>query len=217
MDSLKRLRRMIVGEDPRYYQILDAIDEVRPRSILEVGTWNGDRAVHMIRRASRYRPKSEITYFGFDLFEDLTEELCQTEWAPRPPPMRWVGRRLKRTGVHTELVKGNTRATLPSAAVAIGMVDFVWLDGGHSLPTIASDWAYVSQIMHDRTVVMFDDYWRDREDAGCKPLIDSLDRSQYDVEILPIEDHFNNKEGPLWIRLARVKRLPVRESARVGA
>jgi len=54
-------------------------------------------------------------------------------------------------------------------------------------------------------VVIFDDYWRNREDAGCKVVVDHIDENVYTVEILKEIDVFNNADfGRLEISFARV-------------
>ena len=52
----------------RYEQLADLIRHYKPKSILEVGTWNGGRAIEMALAA--FETQDSITYYGFDLFED---------------------------------------------------------------------------------------------------------------------------------------------------
>ena len=86
-------------------------------------------------------------------------------------------------------------------------MDLIFIDGGHSLETIASDWRWASQLMHNKTAVIFDDYWLDRTDAGCKSTVDGIDRSEYRVKIWPLVDKFEEtKFGPLKIKLAVVRK-----------
>lgn len=188
----------------RYRNLYKTIKEIEPRTILEVGTWNGERAAKMIRVAQKYQ--SEIKYYGFDLFEDLTPEKFLEERSKRPPSEREVYEFLQRTGATIKLYRGDTVQTLPRAVREISKVDFVYIDGGHSLNTIQHDWENVEKLMHTGTVVIFDDYWRNRTDAGCKSLIDSLDEEKFFVSILPDINVFKNKEfGTLEISYAKVK------------
>jgi hypothetical protein len=62
-------------------------------------------------------------------------------------------------------------------------MDFIFIDGGHSLKTIESDWRYAQVVMDPNAIVNFYDYWN-RSDAGCKALIDALDGAKFNVEIL---------------------------------
>ena len=79
--------------------------------------------------------------------------------------------------------------------------------GGHSLETIANDWRYASRLMHPKTVLVFDDYWPGRTDAGAKVTVDDIDKSQYDVKCLFITDHFKKTDfGELTIKLILVRK-----------
>ena len=68
-------------------------------------------------------------------------------------------------------------------------IDFVFIDGGHSVETIESDWNYIKHLMGKQTVVVFDDYYENRDDFGCKKLIDNLQKEKnYKIEKLdPLE------------------------------
>ena len=56
----------------QYKQILEIIEEYKPKSFIEVGTWNAGRAIEMALTAFKHH--DEILYKGFDLFEDATTE-----------------------------------------------------------------------------------------------------------------------------------------------
>jgi hypothetical protein len=61
--------------------------------------------------------------------------------------------------------------------------------------------------MHDKTIVIFDDYWTNRKDGGAKPIVDAIDPSLYDVKILPVFDAFINPTyGRLVIKFAGVRK-----------
>lgn len=190
----------------RYRYLFKTIRRLRPATIMEIGTWRGARAVQMIDEAQKFRPASEITYYGFDLFEEMTEAQLAKEVSKRPPTQTEVESRLLATGVASRLYKGDTTRVLPRVLAELPQMDFVFIDGGHSIETIRSDWENVEALMHERTVVIFDDYWRGRIDAGAKPTVDGIDRSRYDVEVLPRVDTFTKEWGRLEIQFARVRR-----------
>jgi len=113
---------------------------------------------------------------------------------------------LKTTGANIHLYRGNTLQTMPATIPNLGKMDFVYIDGGHSVDTIRSDWQNTEKVMDENTVVIFDDYWVNREDGGCKPIVDAIDRNKYEVELMPIIDKFDNPDfGKLVIRFAKVK------------
>ncbi len=119
--------------------------------------------------------------------------------------MKEVQEKLNLTGATINLIKGNTFQTLPAFVESQQKVDFIFIDGGHNSGTIQSDWDAVSKLMHDKTVVIFDDYWRNRSDTSAKPVVDAIDKSKYVVEILPEIDKFDNPDfGKLEISFAKV-------------
>ena len=189
----------------RYRYLFETIREVHPKSILEVGTWNGNRSLQMIKLAQTMSPGGKIVYYGFDLFEEMTDALFAHELSKRPPAEADVCEKLTASGAEIRLYKGDSKIVLPKAILEIGKVDFVFIDGGHHVETIQSDWENVAKLMHERTVVIFDDYWRNRTDAGCKAVVDAIDQDKYMVEVLPVVDSFNNEFGRLNISFARVR------------
>src|SRR5690606_5655890 len=139
-------------KDARRYQlIVEEIEKRAPVTIMEIGTWNGLRGTEMIHAAQRVRSDTSIVYFGFDLFEDLTPaEIARDsvrEHSKLPPAMETVRSSLEKTGATIHLTKGNTIEVLPPLAESLPVMDFVYIDGGHSLATIASDWNCVLKRM----------------------------------------------------------------------
>lgn len=195
--------RINYHEPSRYKNLYSTIKKIKPKSIVEVGTWNGKRAVKMIECAQKY---NDVTYYGFDLFEDLTQDKYIEELSKKPPTMDEVLELLNATGAVIKLYKGDTIETLKTASDQLINVDFVYIDGGHSVETIQNDWNSVEKLMHNETMVIFDDYWRNRTDGGCKTVVDAIDKKKYKVEILPEINVFDNKDfGRLDISYARVE------------
>ena len=206
----KKIVNKILGrykQAQRYQQLFDVIREIRPKTIMEIGTWSGSRAKEMIRLAQSLRPGEQISYYGFDLFEDLTPELYAKEISKHPPSMAEVEKHLAATGAAIKLYKGNTMQTLSHSVAALPPMDFIYIDGGHSLQTIANDWRYSSEVLANNGITIFDDYWPDRTDAGCKPTVDAISRDSFSVSIMPIVDVFKNPDhGRLTIQFARVSK-----------
>lgn len=206
----KRVVNNFLGRYPeakRYAQLFDVIRKIHPKTIMEIGTWSGTRAVQMIAAAQEVRPGEEIAYYGFDLFEDLTPELYAQEISKHPPTMSEVKEKISATGASIFLYKGDTNVTLPQITGTLPPIDFAYIDGGHSNVTIANDWEYCRRALSLKGVVIFDDYWPDRTDAGCKATVDAIPRDEFMVEIMPIVDVFNNRDhGRLVIQFARITR-----------
>jgi hypothetical protein len=179
----------------RYENLYKQIKKFKPKSIMEIGVWMGDTAVKMINTAKALHPAGTlIKYYGFDLFEDITDDEIITEHSKSTKAeYSKVYEKLNRTGADIYLYRGYTRLTLPEAALTFNaeeFVDFIFIDGGHSIETIASDWGYVQSFVGPDTIVIFDDYFYDRNDLGCKNLIDNLDQKEWKYSLLNPIDHF---------------------------
>ena len=207
--SLRNLARAVLEKldlmprARRYRHLFHCINECRARRIMEIGTWNGNHAVAMIEVAKKHWLPGEIEYYGFDLFEDMDEETMEVEIAKKPPSYNEVKEKLEKTGAKIRLYKGNTLNTLPEAVKNLPKMDFVFIDGGHSMETVQNDWAYSKQLMHDKTVVIFDDYWN-RGNSGCNKIVDSIDRKEFVVETLQPTDKFKKEWGILRINFVKV-------------
>lgn len=184
----------------RYDQILELIGEQRPSTILEVGAWNGGRAEAMSLAALRRVPR--VSYFGFDLFEHLTPEVSALEFNVKTvPSMQEVSARLKRFAATNPrfdftLYQGPTKVTLPQFLREHGerCIDFVWLDGGHSVETVDTDWSYCRRAVRAGGLILLDDYYIDMPAerlarVGCNELVERLRTvERLPVTILPVAD-----------------------------
>jgi predicted O-methyltransferase YrrM len=198
-------RRMFFGAK-RYEYLFETIDQNHCRRIMEIGTWNGRRALQMIERAEAFHPAAEIEYYGFDLFELMTKEVNKEELSKKPPTQEEVKKLLSPTGARISLFQGFTQNTLPQVVGTLPKMDMIFIDGGHSLETIANDWNYSLQLMDKNTVVIFDDYYFDRDDVGCKQIIEAIDPNEYEVRVLPRRDRFLKTWGILSINFVKVEK-----------
>lgn len=165
----------------RYGQISPLLKNLLPSEILEVGTWSGWRAVQMSLQ-SLCRGKA-VHYKGFDVFEKFTPEFDAKEMNVKPHFSRDEVDRLLHLVADLyprfsyELVQGNTNETLKQEKV-----EFVFLDGGHSVETIQSDFTAVS----DSDVILLDDYYAggiDTSAFGCNSVINAVPH-----HVLPVKD-----------------------------
>jgi len=204
---LKTLYHKIFPKEPhRYKYLFKIIKDNKCKKIMEIGIWNGVHALQMIKEAKKHSSSKEIQYYGFDLFELLDDRTSLKEFSSPSPSLETVWRKLEKTGAEVHLYKGYTQDTLPKAIGELPKMDFVYIDGGHSLETIKNDWKYVQEVMDKNTIVIFDDYWN-RDDAGCKKVIESMDKTRFEVKILPIQDRFKKEWGILKINFAQVKKV----------
>jgi hypothetical protein len=190
----------------RYANIYRVIDEISPTVLLETGTYKGSTALSMIHRAYHSnKGTKEIEYYGFDLFGSISEELKHKEFIGTmvPPTKEAVVDKLKDAPASVHLIQGDTRKTLKETTLPL--VDFIFIDGGHSRETVQSDWDNLQRCIHSKTVILFDDYWTGlREDNGCRPVIDSLDRTKYNVEILDPSDDWHKYGNVYKVNIAKV-------------
>jgi predicted O-methyltransferase YrrM len=173
----------------RYERLIALVKEKQPKAILEIGTWNGRRALEMLMAS----PDSK--YYGFDLFED-SDAFTDAEEKNVKPHYTLRGVKAYLDGFDVVLHKGNTRATLKDFDKP---VDFVWLDGGHSVETVRSDWENVKRVLMPGATVLFDDYYTgpiDTRRFGCNEIVKSLNH-----EVLPDADPVS---GGGFVQMVRV-------------
>lgn len=159
----------------RYGQLIELIAHHKPRTIVEIGTWNGERALEMAAEALKYN--DNVVYMGYDLFDHATDETDEKELNVKQHFTKEdVDRKLKKfadenPGFDFRLYAGDTNDTLENITA-----DFVFIDGGHSVKTIESDYLKVK----DSKVVVFDDYYEkdsqghgpDTAEFGCNKIIE---------------------------------------------
>lgn len=177
-----------------YFQLSKLLDDwpTHRVNILEIGTYDGGTAIGLMDLC--HSRKFVPFYIGIDLFESMSkdrqkEEIGKSKMAPS---FKKVEQRIRDTDYKFRLFHGDSRQILPEI-ILHGLVpqqDFIFIDGGHSIETVRSDWSCVRGLMHDSTVVMFDDYYHHNEKLGPRPLIDELRKDpKFVVEILdPIDD-----------------------------
>ena len=209
LNRLLYLKRILTLRPKRYRNLLRAVYEGRCQRILEIGTYDGRHAAQMIETANIFYPRHEIEYYGFDLFDALTEEELVKEASKKPPTYEVVKQKLEKIGAKIRLHLGYSHDTLPSFVAENQPIDLIFIDGGHSIQTISSDWENVKKIMRKNTVVIFDDYYSNQEPEvkgiGCQTIIDALDRNAYQVEMLKPQDCFEKAWGTLRVNMVKVR------------
>ena len=209
----------------RYAQLTQALSEMSCENLVEIGTWNGRRAQEL--SVAALRGNAAVTYQGFDLFDALTDEELEDELSKRPPSQAEVEARLRRFQRRVSIVsslrrpwrrrsfnfrlhQGYTRETLPAFKVAnpTFRAQFIFIDGGHSIETIRSDWENCGELVDVRGAIFMDDFYGNTKLAerfGCNQLIESLrDSPRWMVEILPETDTI---EGLGTIQIVRARPL----------
>jgi predicted O-methyltransferase YrrM len=176
-----------MGLRGRYVTLLNEVAKRRPSTILEIGTHCGNSAIRMVDEAKKYN--DDVFYYGFDVFDWGDQDFMKTEFnGKRSATFGKTKLRLDKANINHKLIIGDTKNTLKKFSPD-RYIDFVFIDGGHSIETIESDWNYINRLMGKQTVVIFDDYYENRDDFGCKNLIDNLQKEKnYKIEKLdPLE------------------------------
>ena len=193
------------GKYRRYDQLSEEILRSRCCKIVEIGTWKGLTAIEMINAAKKCHHTSFISYIGFDLFEKMNNNILKKEVSKQPPTKEEVRKKLSETEVNITLHRGFTMDTLPEFVKELkttgSIPDLVYIDGGHSLETVAFDWSQIKTIIGKGTIVIFDDYITPDQKWGCNKVIKNLDTTLYNIDILPVIDNIDNKFN---IQLAKV-------------
>jgi len=156
----------------RYDKLIEIAAAMKPGVIIEIGTHRGVRASQLKHHCH--------TYYGFDLWEAGNDATDKRE-------SNGKGRSTKQqavqalAGCNFELIAGDTRETLPAFCKRGIKADFVFIDGGHSVETIQSDWDAIKQILNLGAVVVFDDYYEpERAGFGCNSLVRRIQHTLLD-------------------------------------
>ncbi len=204
----------VLGCPDRYERLYRIFAQERPQRFMEIGVWRGERASKFIELALKHYPANEIEYFGFDLFEMLSNKLQVEEVSKSATQISMVKDRLARfedLGVKVRLIQGDTKITLPREMGSLPSLDFIFIDGGHSYESVSSDWQCASQIASKRACIVFDDIVNKRamknDSWGVNQCVDEIDRSSYSVEFPYPVDWWAKDYGILRNRLAVVRRL----------
>lgn len=181
----------------RYAQLRDLVNELKPKTIIEVGVHGALRGVDMIRTAREHNKK--VRYIGYDVFETKSkqfqlEALNGKGIAPKALAEKRLDTLAAFTGgVDWKFVIGDTAQTLHGKFVE---ADFAFVDGDHRVAMIRGDAAALMC-----PVIAFDDYYTagpqgvltDIEKYGANKVVEEYALAGYDVKVLPKKDM--TKEG----------------------
>ena len=168
----------------RYNQLIALVEKHKPEVVVEIGTWDGGRAVEM----AKVNPGME--YIGFDLFERASEFSDLTEKNVKPHfSAKQVADRLSEFGMTFSLIRGDTNETFTEWADSyVDKVDMVYIDGGHSVDTILKDYQNAMKVIKDGGLIVFDDYYEDMPDIDSFGANRVLEASGRDFDVLPVKD-----------------------------
>ena len=180
------------SNEKRYVNLILLILKNKPKKILEVGVYNGRRALQMIEAAKIFN--KDIEYYGFDLFEDLTRDELIREESKQPNSMKEIISRLQKHA-KIKLFKGYTKNTLKKFLLNNkNKIDFCFIDGGHTIKTIENDYKYCSKISRKNSLIVFDDYYTlnvpNTNKFGSNKIYNYLNKINKKIKLLPFEDTY---------------------------
>ena len=187
LKTMYRILHYVFFGYKRYAHILIRILFSRPKSILEIGVYQGRRSKEMIEAAKVFT--NTVYYYGFDLFDLMNDKTLKKEISKVPLNEDQIYKKIGKIA-STKLYKGFSDKTLPEFISKQILIDFVFIDGGHSRETINNDWINIKKIMKNNTIVMFDDYYigKKNDSYGCKFIFDSIDTELFRWHICGLKD-----------------------------
>ena len=190
----------------RYKYLFKLILNQKPKTILEIGVYKGKRSIEMMDLAQCFN--KQIIFYGFDLFEKIIKKKIKDELSKNPLSKDEIFTKLKNLfpKAKINLIKGDTIKTLKNLDIK-NKIDFIFIDGGHSLNTIKKDWQNVKKLIHRNSLVVFDDYYDDEHISkkfGSKNIIKNLGKN-YISKILPSNDKIYIKNKKILNSLVLVK------------
>tara|TARA_B100000900_G_scaffold349620_1_gene315832 strand:+ start:2738 stop:3385 length:648 start_codon:yes stop_codon:yes gene_type:complete len=192
LKTFLRIIYYLFSNEKRYVNLILLILKNKPKKILEVGVYNGRRALQMIEAAKIFN--KDIEYYGFDLFEDLTKNQLTREESKQPNSMKEIITHLSKHA-KINLFKGYTKNTLKKFLSSNkSKIDFCFIDGGHTIQTIENDYKYCSQISKKNSLIVFDDYYTlnvpNTNKFGSNKIYNYLNKINKRLKLLPFEDTY---------------------------
>jgi len=202
LKTLLKIIYYLQSNEKRYVNLLIQILKKKPKKILEIGVYNGRRAIQMIEAAKIFN--KNIEYYGFDLFEEITDKIYEAEASKFPENFSKIKSLLERHG-NIFLYKGFTKDTLRKFSEKEIKVDFIFVDGGHAVETIENDYFYSLKIAKDKACIIFDDFYEtktiDLKRFGSNNLYGKLKLNKNNPEILPFSDMYKKNEEKRVIKM----------------
>tara|TARA_B110000027_G_scaffold126559_1_gene145055 strand:- start:4553 stop:5203 length:651 start_codon:yes stop_codon:yes gene_type:complete len=204
--TLLRILYYLQSNEKRYVNLLFQILKKRPKKILEIGVYNGRRAIQMIEAAKIFN--KNIEYYGFDLFEGLTKKIYNTEASKFPSTIDKI-KELLNNRAKIFLYKGFTNETLKKFSLNGVNIDFIFIDGGHAIQTIENDYLYSLKIAEKNAYIIFDDFYEtgtiDITKFGSNKIFEELKLGKNKPKLLPFSDTYIKDEEKKVIKMFMVQ------------
>ena len=196
----------------RYFDLYKNILKNKPINICEIGIYTGERSEEMIK-LSYLRSKQKINFVGFDLFEKINQKKIQEEFSKQPLNKSIIEKKLNKLSFleSIQLIKGDTKKTIPKTLEKYkDYFDFIFIDGGHSIETINSDFKNCIKLIKNNGTIILDDFYHNNPElskiAGCNNLLNIIDKKKYNIKVLSKKDTHDSKYGLFSISLVTVNK-----------
>ena len=204
--TLLRILYYLQSNEKRYVNLLFQILKKRPKKILEIGVYNGRRAIQMIEAAKIFN--KNIEYYGFDLFEGLTKKIYNTEASKFPWTLDKI-KELLNNRAKIFLYKGFTNETFKKFSLNDVKIDFIFIDGGHAIQTIENDYLYSLKIAEKNAYIIFDDFYEtgtiDITKFGSNKIFEKLQLGNNKPKLLPFSDAYVKDEEKKVIKMFMIQ------------
>ena len=202
--TIFRIIKYLFSDTKRYSDILLQVIKNRPKNILEIGIYKGKRSKEIIQAAKIFNNK--VQFFGFDLFEMINENTIKDELSKKPLTEKEIYKNLSKY-CDVRLFKGYSNITLPK--IKNIKMDFIFIDGGHKLSTIESDWENCTSLIKRGTIIIFDDYYLDNKELsrnfGCNRVVEKISDKKFKKKLFYKTDQFFHQNQHLKIKLFYLK------------
>ena len=173
---------------------LDLINEHKPKNFLEVGVLEGVTSRNVCDLLYKIH-RENFRYIGIDLFGLDLEENNKKEFTPisnkfsnpfkkfyfrhilkhKPNSVEGVLHLLRKYKNNVELHAGYSHNILKRFDLSI--VDFCFLDGGHTYETVKNDLAIILSKIKKKSIILIDDY--NQSNYGVKKAVDEIKNNYY--------------------------------------
>ena len=149
-----------------------------------------------------------IEYHGFDLFEGLTKKIHKIEASKFPETLDTI-KQLLNDHAKIFLYKGFTNETLKKFSLNGVNIDFIFIDGGHAVKTIESDFDYSLKIAEKNAYIIFDDFYEtgniDITKFGSNKIFEKLQLGKNKPKLLPFSDSYETDEEEKEIKMFMIQ------------
>ena len=169
--------------------LLKLIHEFRPKNFLEIGVLEGVTSRNVCEQLNQIN-NGNFNYFGIDLFGDDLTQNNRKEFTPISykinNPLKWIYFKiilrmdpnskecvkylLKKFKNNVKILQGYSKNILSKMDLRI--IDFVFLDGGHSYKTVKEDLNLLTSNLKKNSIIICDDY--NINHYGVKKAVDEI-------------------------------------------